>query len=431
MADHDPLAEQAILGSIMLSGGRAFDVLEDFDPSDYFRPQHEELHRALAAMAKRGEPIDNASAAGAMGAIRGMTPDYFVDLSQAVTAWQNADHHAGTVSRWATLRRARALGTRLIALNPALAQSADQLDAELDVTRADLNRLRAGRASPITLFADVADAAIDSIGNQAFTPTPWDGLNHLIRGWSPSQMYVIGARPATGKTVVAVQAAVHAALTAKMGVAYYTFEMSAQRLYQRALASIAKVDIKKIQDGNLSEAEWRSITRADRETLRDLPVVVEGSAGWSAQQLVTHAKVAHRKHALGLIVVDHIGRIAPGDQRRHSREQEVADAANRLLDLAHQVNAAVIVCTQLNRQPSQRADPRPVATDIRESDVLEQNADCVILMHRDRENSAADLDLLVAKNRDGVDGPVRLTFQGQYSRAVDREWSPTSALGNR
>lgn len=429
-ADQDLRAEQATLGAIMLSGGRALDDIPDFDPADHYRPQHEELHRAFLAMAKRNEPIDETSTAGVLATIRGCSPDYFVDLSQACTAWSSVAFFAGKVSRAATLRRAREVGVRLTGLDPALALSADNLDSALDDAKADLGVLGVARHSGVTTFADVADGAIDSIGTKRFTPTPWNGLNHLIRGWSPSQKYVIAARPGTGKTVVAVQAAIHAAMTSDIGVAYYTFEMNGERLYQRALANIAKVDMKKIMDGVLSEAEWRALSRADQEVLRDLPVVVEGAAGWSAQQVVSHAKVAHRKRPLGLVFIDHIGRVASGSERSYSREQHIADADNRFLDMAHHLDAAVVVCSQLNRGPSQRSDPKPIVTDIRESDVIEQNADCVILLHRDRDKTPSDLDAIVAKNRDGMDDTAPLTFEGHYSRAIDREWTPSHALRN-
>lgn len=430
MADYDEFIEQAVLGAIMTSGGRILDDIDDFNPADYYRPQHEELHRALAARAKAGEPIDMASTGMACAGIRGLNRDYISDLSKACVSPESASFHAGSISRYATLRRARAAGTRLTGLDSALASSADGLDSALDDVRSDVAKLGATRHSNITTFADVADRAIDSIGNQIYTPTPWDGLNHLIRGWSPAQMYGIGARPGVGKTVFAVQAAVHAAQSG-LGVAYYTFEMSGERLYLRALASIAKVDIGKLLTGKLSEAEWRAISRADHEVLRDLPVVVEGSAGWSAQKVVSHAKAAHRKRPLGLIFIDHIGRVAPGEERRHSREQEVADSANRFLDMAHQLNSAVVVCTQLNRESSKRADPRPVSTDIRESDVIEQNLDVLMLLHRDKEKTPTEMDILVAKNRDGVEAPARMTFEGQYSRVTDREWTPHAAANLR
>jgi replicative DNA helicase len=427
MTDYDIRSEQSILGAIMLSGGRALEDLDDFNPADYFRPQHEELHRALQEKAKRGEPIDDVAVGVACAGIRGLDMTYALDLSQACTSWASASYHAGTVSRFATIRKAREIGQRLAQIDPALAGSADGMDAALDDAKHDVAQLGASRHSNVTMFADIADQAIDSIGNQKYTPTPWDGLNHWIRGWAPSQMYGIGARPGVGKTVFAVQAAIDAAEKG-LGVAYYTFEMSGPRLYQRALASIAKVDIGKILTGNLSEAEWRAISRADHEVLRHLPIVVEGAAGWSAQRVVSHAKAAHRKHPLGLIFIDHIGRVSPGEGRRDNRQQEVADSANWFLDMAHQLDSAVAICTQLNREVTKRADSRPVATDVRESDVIEQNLDVLMLLHRDKEKTPHEMDVLVAKNRDGEEAPARLSFEGKYSRITDREWTPSGAL---
>jgi replicative DNA helicase len=425
VTDHDELAERFILGAIILTGGRILEELEDFDPRDYYRPQHEELHRRLTDHALKNEPIDNASAGAACAAIRGIHMTYVLDLVQAVTAAAAAPFHAARVARLAALRRARAVGQGLAQLDPSTADTAEMLDKAVDHARSGLDSLTAARHGEVTTFADVADAAIDSIGQQQHTPTPWSGLDHLIRGWSPAHMYVIGARPGVGKTVLALQAAIDTAEKHQIPVAYYTFEMSETRLYQRGLAYVGSVDGGKLMDGTLSEAEWRAVSKADGR-LRPLPFVVKGCAGWTVQDVVSHARSAHRRRPLGMVVVDHIGRIAAGEQKR-TREQEIAESANRLLDLAHTLDASVLVLTQLNRESSRRSDPRPVLTDIRDSDVIEQNADCVILAHRDKEKTPHEMDLLVAKNRDGVEAPVRLAYEGAYSRAVDRPWRPSDA----
>lgn len=427
MTDHDLQAEQAVLGALIISGGAALQDLADLDPADFYRPQHEELYVGLARMAKAGEPIDLSSASGVVDTIRGLDRTYVIELSHACTSWHSASYHAAKVSRLATMRRARAIGARLSDQGADLAVDPDALDAWLDSARAALDNLGAARQSEVSMFADVADEAINSIGQQRYTPTPWSGLNHVIDGWCPSLMYVLAARPATGKTVFAVQSAVDMARRG-IGVAYYTFEMSGERLYQRAVAGIAGVDLKRMRRNELNEGEWRAIAKADGE-LRQLPVAVKGSAGWTAQQVCSHARMTHRKHPLGMVVVDHIGRVAAGSEKRYSREQEVADAANKFLDLSQELDAAILVVSQLNRESTKRSDNRPVTTDIRESDVLEHNADVVMLLHRDREKSPHELDLLIGKNRDGVDAPVLLAFEGAYARIKDRAWSPSGALG--
>lgn len=425
MTDHDQPAEQALLGAITRSAGRALADLDDFDPADYFRPQHEELHRAVTAHTAQGHPVDEVTVGSMCAGIRGLDATYVLELTRACVSPTQAGYFAGVISRHATMRRAREVGTRLQTLDGGLVTQPDALDAALEDCRDGLANLGASRAATFTTFADIAERAIDAIGKTRYTPTPWQGLNHMIRGWAPACMYVLAARPGIGKTIVSVQAAIAAARRGQ-GSAYYTFEMSGERLFFRALAAQSGVDLGKILDGNLNETEWSAIARA-QWSLSELPFVVEGSAGWTAQQVVAHAKATHRKRPLDFIVIDHIGRVAPGE-RRHSKEAETAEAANRFLDLAHQLDATVLVCSQLNRQPSQRSDPRPVATDIRDSDVLEQNADVVMLLHRDKEKTPDDLDLLVAKNRDGVDGPVELTFDGSHASVDDRAWNPHRAL---
>lgn len=419
--DHDPQAEMAVLGAIIMSRGAVLDDLDGFQPGDYHRLQHEELHRKLAARHKAHEPIDETIAQNVCASVQGLHPSYVLDCIRACVVPALGAHYAGIVSRLAALRQARNIGYALANLDVAAAEDADSLERALDLRRDQLAQIGTARAAEITTFADVAEAAIRSIGQQVYTPTPWEGLNHLIRGWSPACMYGLGARPGTGKTVLTVQAAVEAARRG-LGVAYYTFEMSGPRLYLRALAGAAGVDLKKINEDRLTASDWSKLREADHGYLRKLPIVCEGAAGWTAQQVVSHAKQAHRRHPLGLIIVDHIGRVVPDASRKQNAEQDIADASNRFLDMAHTLNSAVVTVTQLNRENTKRSDPRPVASDVRGSDVIEQNCDVLMLLHRDREKSPDDLDLLVAKNRDGVDGPVKLTFEGHVSRISDREW---------
>ena len=269
-------------------------------------------------------------------------------------------------------------------------------------------------------FDDVADAALDAIEEGIrCTPTPWVGLNHVIDGWVPGCLYALGARPGVGKTFVSLASAVEFAkanAADDLVAMYFTFEMTAPRLYQRMLSAESAVSGQRIRQGSLTEAEWQRVSQADG-TLRKLPMVVEGASGWTPQQVRARVASVHRKRRVGFVVVDHVG-LTAADRRRDNRQAELSEAADVFLDVAHEFGAAVLLNTQLNRGVTQRSEQRPVPSDIRDTDRIEQNSDVVMLLHRDKDGKPSELDLAVAKNRDGLESVVHLDFTD--GRIVDR-----------
>jgi replicative DNA helicase len=400
---------------------------------DFYAPAHELAFMGVQSLAGRGDPVDvntvvaELRTAGVLARVGG--PVGVSDMVSSTVTSANAGYYARTVQSLAVLRRLAETGMRIaqLGLTGLDGHGGGAVEDVVAEAWTHMQSVESGGAVEVTTFADVAEKAIDSIGTRRFHPTPWAGLNHLIGGWQPEYLYGLGARPGQGKTVLAVQAAVDMARSGR-GVAYYTFEMSGPRLYQRALAGESGVAGSAIQSGTLSDAQWRAIAAAN-DRLEGLPFVVQDAAGWTAAQVHAHARAAARKHPLGLVVVDHVGRVRPAaGSRQQSKEQQVAEAANLMLDLAHQQDCSVLLVTQLNRQPTQRADQRPVTADVRDSDVIEQNCDVLMLMYRDVENSPDDLDLAVGKNRDGVCASVRLSFDGALSKVSDRAWRPHHAL---
>lgn len=426
----------SVIGSMILSRSAVEDVAVIVGAGDFYRPAHEVLFQVITQMHGRGEPVDAVTLAaevtrqGVVRQVGGLA--YLHELAAFPPSAANAAFYAQAVAEAAVYRRMVAAGTKITQLGYQAAVEGGQVDAAVESAKDAVDLIGGvGRAS-ITMFGDVADDAIDTIGKARFTPTPWRNLNRFIYGWMPGHMYTLGARPAIGKTVLAVQAAIDAArgLAADpLGVAYYTFEMSGRRLYQRGLAYVAGVDGERMMraDIELTDAEWRAIANADG-VLRVLPFVVESCSGWTASRVVAHAHAANRRYPLGLVVVDHIGLVSSPDSRM-SEQAVLSDASDKLLQLAHDVDAAVLVVSQVNRGPSERRDRKPRVEDLRGSDKMEQNSDVVMLGHRDKLNSPADFDLLVAKHRDGQDGRVPLTFEGAYSRITDRD--PSGVPVNR
>jgi replicative DNA helicase len=415
---HDADAEQAVLGACLLTGQAIDDCLDrGVRGDDFYRPAHETIWRTVVDLHGRREPVDPITVAAALdraGDLARVGGAAYLHTLQASTPT------AATAGWYARIVRDKAILRGLTAAGATIAQLGYSADGG-DVTAAVGAAQGAVQAvadslhgDTPTTFDDIATATFDQIeAGIRCTPTPWRDLNYLIDGWAPGCLYAIGARPGVGKTWLSLAAFTgYAKAGGGLGAAYFTFEMTAPRLYARMLAAETGVNGKRMRQGSLTDEEWGRLSVADG-TLRKLPMTVEGCSGWTAQRVASRARSLHRQSRLGLVVVDHIGLVA-ADTRRDTRQMELSDAADVFLGLAHDLDAAVLLCTQLNRGVTQRADQRPVPSDIRDTDRIEQNCDVVMLLHRakDSPDGAGVLEVAVSKNRDGVEGSLKLGFRG-------------------
>lgn len=431
---NDEIAEQSVLGAMLLSPAAVDDVTAILGPDDYYRPRHSVIHEAILALRAAGEPADPTTVRGYLlrhGLIAQAGGAAYLHTVYAGTPTAaNAVYYARIVAELAGQRRLIAVGTRTVQLGYA-AEGGDlaslvgaakaELDGVLDLGRGD-----------VTDINTVADAALRQIQTgRKVTPTPWSELNDVIDGWAPATFVAVGARPSVGKTLVTAQALREFVLRQRsldgLGGIYFTHEMSSERLYTRELAGLARVSQKAMQRAQVSPAEWERIQRADA-TLRSLPMVFEGASGWTPSQVVARARKANRKHRIGMIAIDHIG-LSTADKPRPNRQMELSDAADAYLALAHDLDCTVVVATQLNRGPMQRSDSRPVPSDIRDTDRIEQNADLVLLLHRDMDKAPDRMFMGVAKNRDGEQIAVELEFDGPRAEVRDVTWTPSGPLG--
>lgn len=427
---NDEIAEQSVLGAMLQSPDAVDDVTAIIGPGDYYRPRHALIHETILELRAEGEPADpttvrsrllrNGLIAQAGGAA------YVATVYGSTPTAANATYYARIVAELAGQRRLIAAGTRTVQLGYA-AEGSDlaslvgaarmELDSVLDLGRGD-----------VTDINTVADAALRQIQTgRKVTPTPWSDLNEAIDGWAPSTFVAVGARPSVGKTLVTAQALREFVLRQRsldgLGGIYFTHEMSSERLYVRELAGLARVSQKAMQRAQVTPEEWARIQRADA-TLRGLPLVFEGASGWTPSQVVARARKAHRKHRIGMVAIDHIG-LTTADKPRPNRQMELSDAADAYLALAHDLECTVVVATQLNRGPMQRSDSRPVPSDIRDTDRIEQNADLVLLLHRDMDKAPDRMLMGVAKNRDGEQVAIELEFDGPRAEVRDVTWTPS------
>lgn len=426
---NDELAERSVLGSMLLSGSAIDDVSSAISAADYYRPKHALVHEAILDMRAAGEPVDMTTVGayllrhGLIGQAGGLA--YLHTLVADTPTAANAGYYARIVAELAGQRRLIQAGTRAVQLG--FSAEGGDLAALVGAAKAELDAVLDVGRGEVTDINTIADAALSQIqAGRKVTPTPWRDLNAAIDGWAPSTFVAIGARPSVGKTLVAAQALREYVMRQRsmdgLGGVYFTHEMSGERLYIRELAGLSGVDQKSLQRGELSAAEWDLVAKADG-TLRQLPLFFEGASGWSPSQVVARARQANRKRRIGMVVVDHIG-LTKADKPRPNRQMELSDAADAYLALAHDLDCTVVVVTQLNRGPMQRADSRPVPSDIRDTDRIEQNADLVLLLHRDLEKAPDEMYMAVPKNRDGIQTNVQLKFAGAHAEVRDQEWTP-------
>lgn len=423
---NDTDAEQACLGAVMIDNRVLHDLIDSgLRGDDFYRPAHETVWGHMLAMQSAGVPIDPITLkdhlleGGDLGAVGGVV--YLHTLFAACMTTANATFHAAIVRSLASRRRLVAAGTRVVQLG--YSDEGDDVAALVGAAQAEVGAVAERHHGRVSMsFEDIADAALDATeAGIRCTPTPWVGLNHVLDGWVPGCLYALGARPGIGKTFVSLASAVDFAKTNAaddLVAVYFTFEMTGPRLYQRMLSSESGVSGKRIRQGSLSEEEWQRVSQADG-VLRKLPMVVESASGWTPQQVKARVAAVHRKRRVGFVVVDHIG-LTAADRRRDNRQAELSEAADVFLNMAHEFDAAVLLNTQLNRGVTQRTEQRPVPSDIRDTDRIEQNSDVVMLLHRDKDSRPADLDLAVAKNRDGGEEVVPLEFDG--GKITDRKW---------
>lgn len=410
-------AERAVLSALLDVTGEGAGQVENLgiDPHDFSTPAGEVLFSAIVDTARAGKPTDPATIMAALHATGGthnVKPGMLWEIVGDAVPVILAPHHAGIVSEESSRRRLQVLATSIM----QDATNGHDVGQIIDGVHERLGKV-SGSSSVVTeAITDSLDETIESLDHPVtFVESPWPSLNHLIHGWRKGGLYVIGARPSVGKTVAGFQAAMSLANTG--AVAYTSLEMSAEELQLRMVSHRARVDMGHIVKHRLSNDEMRRIAEA-RMQIGHMPLYVDPSPDASFNQIARHAWGVKRKHGLSAVVVDYLGLI---EGRPGQKEYEVVtESSRRLKLLAKSLDVPVIALSQLNRGSESRDEARrPRLTDLRSSGAIEQDADVVILLHRDLSESPHELDMIVAKNRQGVLGDTRMDFAGHYSEIRD------------
>ncbi len=428
----DLSAEQCVLGGMLLSKDAIADVVEVLRPGDFYKPAHQTVYDTVLDLYGRGEPADPVTVAAELTR-RGELPriggaPYLHTLISSVPTAANASYYARIVRERSVLRRLVEAGTKIVQLGYA----ADGGDADdlVDRAQAELYSVTERRTSEDFLpLSEVMQGTLDEIeaissrgGAMVGVPTGFADLDQLTNGLHGGQMIVVAARPAVGKSTLGLDFCRSASVKHGLASVIFSLEMGRNEITMRLLSAEARVALHHMRSGTMSDDDWTRLART-MSTVSEAPLFIDDSPNMSMMEIRAKCRRLKQRHDLRLVVVDYLQLMSSG-KRVESRQQEVSEFSRSLKLLAKELDVPVVAISQLNRGPEQRTDKRPMMSDLRESGAIEQDADMVILLHREdqyeRESPrVGEADLIVAKHRNGPTSTVTVAFQGHYSRFVD------------
>lgn len=428
----DIAAEQSVLGGMMLSKDAIADAVEMVRSVDFYRPAHEIVFDAITDLYGRGEPADAVTVSdeltkrGQLGRIGG--PAYLHELISSVPTAANAGYYAKIVRERAVLRRLVEAGTRIVQLG--FSPDGGDVEELVNAAQAEIYAVTERRASEDYLpLGDIIEGTIDEIEASSHRgdglvgiPTGFADLDRLTNGLHPGQMIVIAGRPAMGKSTVGLDIARSAAIHNNQTTVIFSLEMGKNEITMRLLSAEARIPLQNMRKGTMREEDWTRLARTMGE-VNEKPLFIDDSPNMSLMEIRAKCRRLKQRHGLKLVIVDYLQLMTSG-KRVESRQQEVSEFSRALKLLAKEIEVPVIAISQLNRGPEQRTDKKPQMSDLRESGSIEQDADMVILLHREdmyekESPRAGEADFIVAKHRNGPTDTITVAFQGHYSRFVD------------
>jgi replicative DNA helicase len=430
----DLAAEQGVLGGMLLSKDAIADVIDVIKGRDFYKPAHELIFDSILDLYGRGEPADAVTVSaeltkrGELARVGGAP--YLHTLMSSVPTAANAGYYAVIVRERAILRRLVEAGTRITQMGYAT-DGAD-LDEIVNRAQAEIYGVTEQRAGEdYAPLADIMEGALDEIesisnrsGQMTGVPTGFTDLDQLTNGLHAGQMVIIAARPAIGKSTLGLDLARSCSIRNGLTSVIFSLEMGRNEITMRLLSAEARVALHHMRSGTMTDDDWARLARRMGE-VSAAPLFIDDSPNMSMMEIRAKCRRLKQRHDLRLVIVDYLQLMSSGGSRRpESRQQEVSEMSRALKLLAKELELPVIAIAQLNRGPEQRTDKRPMMSDLRESGSLEQDADVVILLHREdayeRESPrAGEADLIVAKHRNGPTATITVAFQGHYSRFVD------------
>ena len=442
---HSVEAEQSVLGGLLLENEALDKIADLLTGGDFYRHDHRLIYEHICKLIERNKPADIVTVAESLESTAELSGIGGIAYLGALA--QNTPT-AANIRRYAEIVRERAVMRKLVEVGSGIAESAyspqgrdaqqllDEAEARIFQIAEGGKRSSEGFVDIKVLLPQVADRIDqlfqrDNPSDVTGVPSGFSDLDSMTSGLQPGDLVIVAGRPSMGKTAFSLNMAENVALDTGLPVAVFSMEMAATQLAMRMIGSVGRLDQHRMRTGRLEDEDWVRLTTA-LGRLNDAPIFIDEGAGLTSFDLRARARRLHRQCGkLGLIVVDYLQLMsAPANRQGENRATEISEISRSLKSLAKELDVPVIALSQLNRSVEQRPDKRPVMSDLRESGAIEQDADVILFIYRDEVYNPDTPDkgtaeIIIAKQRNGPIGRVRLTFLGEHTRFEN--FAPTDA----
>lgn len=427
-------AEEAVVGAMLLDREVISEVTEILTEEDFATPQLKEIFAAIMDLFEEGKPIDVITVSerlrerGSFEAVGGS--DYLTSLVINTPTTANATYYAKIVEEKSLLRKL--INSSLKIIEKCKSQT-ERIEDIVDFAEKTIFNVIQNKSSKD--FSHLKEILIETYNkieelylkksHIIGVPTGFAEFDRMTAGLQPSDLILIAARPAMGKTSFALNIVQHAALRAGVPVAIFSLEMSKEQLVTRMICSEAMIDSHKLRTGNLEDEEWKKFAKA-LALLSNAPIYIDDTPAITVAEMRAKCRrLKLKEKGLGLVMVDYL-QLMTARGRFESKQQEIAEISRSLKALARELNVPVLALSQLSRAPETRADHRPILSDLRESGAIEQDADIVAFLYRDEYyNPDTDkkhiAELIIAKHRNGPTGTIELLFLDKHTKFKDLE----------
>ncbi len=432
---NDVEAEQAVIGSMLTDRDAVISAIEVLKEEDFYREDNKTIYEAILNLYNRSEPIDiitlkaELTSMGMFDKIGGL--EYIVGLPEKVPKTAIVEKYISIVKEKSELRRLIKAANEIIEQGYDPTENIDDIMNSAEKKIFNIMQDKDQKSySPIKDVLIDAFTELEQLYNQkqhiTGVPTGFIDLDYKTAGLHNSDLILIAARPAMGKSAFALNIATNAALKAKVPAVLFSLEMSKEQMVNRILCSEAMVDSNKVRTGKIDDDDWIKLA----DTMGDLseaPIYIDDTPGISINEIRAKCRKLKLEKNIGLVVIDYLQLVQGSSKRAQgSREQEISEISRSLKILAKEINVPVIALSQLSRAPEQRPDHRPMLSDLRESGAIEQDADIVMFLYRDdyyNEDSEDKglAEVIVAKHRAGSTGTVKLVWLGNYTKFANME----------
>ena len=429
---HSVESEQSILGSIILDKDAIITVAETINPSDFYKEAHKIIYESMLNLNSNNEPIDlitlieELRKEGHLDNVGGIS--YLTSLSTIVPTTSNVKYYANIVKEKSVMRQLIKASNEIINLGYDASTDVQEILEKAEKNIFDISQEKASDdIQPINLVLqdtfDMIERLCTEKSEVTGITTGFADLNKKINGLQRTDLILLAARPAMGKTAFSLNLVQNAALKGDASVAVFSLEMSKEQLVQRMLSAQSNVELSKIKTGNLGESDWPRIIDA-MAVLSEANIFIDDTPGIKISEIRSKCRRLKIEKGLDLILIDYL-QLMEGEGKNENRQQEIAKISRSLKILAKELDCPVIALSQLSRSPELRKDHRPILSDLRESGSIEQDADIVMFLYRDEyyhdDSEKKNIgEVIIAKNRHGETGNVELVWFGQVQKFADK-----------